>query len=40
MGWGGMVCTGLAEDREQWRALVNTVMSIWVPWSVGKFLNS
>jgi hypothetical protein len=29
--WGGMDWIDLAQDREQWRALVNTVMSFWVP---------
>jgi hypothetical protein len=24
---------------EQWRALVNTTMNLWVPQNVGKFLN-
>jgi hypothetical protein len=29
--WGGMDWIDLAQDREQWRALVNMVMSLWVP---------
>jgi hypothetical protein len=31
IGWGGMDWIDLAEDRDQWRALVNTVMNLWVP---------
>jgi hypothetical protein len=31
IGWGGMDWIYLAEDRDQWRALVNTVMNLQVP---------
>jgi hypothetical protein len=34
IGWGGM---DLGQDRNQWRALVNKVMNLWVPQNVGKF---
>jgi hypothetical protein len=27
---------GLAHDRNRWRALVNLVMTIWVPQNTGK----
>jgi hypothetical protein len=30
----------LALDREQWRALMNTVMNLRIPYNVGKFLSS
>jgi hypothetical protein len=29
--WGGMDWIDVAEDRDQWRALVNTVMNLRVP---------
>jgi hypothetical protein len=29
----------LARDREQWMALVNTVMNLQVQYNAGKFLN-
>jgi hypothetical protein len=31
IGWDGMDCIDLAQDRDQWTALVNTVMNLWVP---------
>jgi hypothetical protein len=30
----------LVQDRDQWRTVVNTVMNLQVPQSVGKFLSS
>jgi hypothetical protein len=29
--WGNMDWTYLALDRDQWRALVNTIMNLWDP---------
>jgi hypothetical protein len=29
--WDGVDWIDLAQDRDQWRALVNTVMKFWVP---------
>jgi hypothetical protein len=31
IGWGDVDCIDLAQNRDPWRALVNTVMNIQVP---------
>jgi hypothetical protein len=31
IGWDGMDWIHLAQDKDQWRALVNTVMNLRVP---------
>jgi hypothetical protein len=40
IGWGGMNWINLAQDRNQWRALVNTIMNLRVPLNAGKFMSS
>jgi hypothetical protein len=30
IGWGGTFWIDLAKDSDQWRALVNAVMNLWV----------
>jgi hypothetical protein len=38
IGWDDMDWIDLAEDRDQWRAHMNTVMNLRVPQNAGKFL--
>jgi hypothetical protein len=43
MGWDGMDWIDLAQDRDQWRALVKTVMNLRVPqncWEVLEWLHN
>jgi hypothetical protein len=37
IGWGGMDWIDLAQDRDQWRALMKTVMSHRVLYNFGNF---
>jgi hypothetical protein len=38
-GWDGIDWIDLVLDRDQWRALENTVINLWVPYNVGNFLS-
>jgi hypothetical protein len=39
IGWNGVYWIDLAQDRDQWRALVNTVMKLRVPKNSENFLS-
>jgi hypothetical protein len=40
IGWDGIDWVDLAQDSDQWRALMNTVMNLRVPLNAGKFSSS
>jgi hypothetical protein len=29
--WDGVVWIDMAQDRDQWRVLLNTILNLWVP---------
>jgi hypothetical protein len=31
VGWGDVDWIGLVQDRDRWRALVKSVLNLWVP---------
>jgi hypothetical protein len=39
VGWGDVDWIGLAQDRNRWRALVNSVLNFRVPLNAGKLSN-
>jgi hypothetical protein len=39
-GWDGMDRIHLAQDRDQWRDLVNVVMNLQLPQNIGKFSST
>jgi hypothetical protein len=38
VGWGDVDWIGLAKVRNRWRALVNSVLNLWVPRKLGNYL--
>jgi hypothetical protein len=40
IGWGGMDWIRLAQDRGNWRALLNTVINLQIPYNVENFLSN
>jgi hypothetical protein len=40
IGWGDKYWINLGPGRDQWRAVVNVVMNLRVPYNVGKFFSN
>jgi hypothetical protein len=40
IGWGDVELVGVAQDRNGWRAVVSTLMSLYVPHEALNFLAS
>jgi hypothetical protein len=40
IGWDGIYWIDLAQDRDQWWALVNAVMNLRIPYNASKLLSS
>jgi hypothetical protein len=36
VGWGDVDWIGLAQDRNSWKALMNSVLNLRVSWNAGK----
>jgi hypothetical protein len=36
LGWDDVDWTGLAQDRNRWRALLSSVLNLWVSENAGK----
>jgi hypothetical protein len=39
VGWNDVDWIDLAQDRDQWSALVNTVINLQTPYNAGKFFS-
>jgi hypothetical protein len=39
VGWGDVGWIGLAQDWNRWRALVNSVLNLRVPWNAWELLD-
>jgi len=39
-GWESVDWLHLAQDRDQWHVLMNTVMKLRIPYKVGNFLTN
>jgi hypothetical protein len=39
IGWDDVKWIDIAQDRDRWRALVNTVLNLRIPLNAGNFLS-